>query len=122
LLIEKSRTKALNILSGNFLKTLRALQLTGEEMCWYFRIKPMPARNTKKPYLAFDDQTDYRRLVEVKLNALGEQFPQPATPSNQRKVMNYWSIDALAHRRSALTAIFNSTFEWIFSPKRPSTR
>jgi predicted negative regulator of RcsB-dependent stress response len=46
--------------------------------------KPESIAEYKKAYDGFDERTDYRRLVEVKLNALGVD-PRGATPSVETK-------------------------------------
>jgi predicted negative regulator of RcsB-dependent stress response len=47
---------------------------------------PQALEEYQKAYKAFDAQTDYRRLVEVKLNALGAEVPAATpAPSAERK-------------------------------------
>jgi predicted negative regulator of RcsB-dependent stress response len=87
LLIEKkSYEEALNILSGNFPKNFAGLAADRRGDVLALQEKKTDARaEYEKAYLAFDDQADYRRLVEVKLNALGGAVSTAATPSKSEE-------------------------------------
>lgn len=79
LLVEaKSYDAALKLLDGNFSKDFAALvaDRRGDIMMEQGK-KPEAKTEYEKAYKAFDERTEYRRLVEVKLNSLGVD-PVPA--------------------------------------------
>jgi predicted negative regulator of RcsB-dependent stress response len=82
LLVEsKSYDEALKNLEGSFPKEFAALvaDRRGDTLMAQGK-KPEAKAEYEKAYKAFDDRTEYRRLVEVKLNALGVD-PVQATPT-----------------------------------------
>lgn len=83
LLIEKkSYDEALKVLDASFTKAFAGLAADrrGDVLSLQGQ-KPEARAEYSKALQAFDDQADYRRLVEVKLNALGGSAATAATPS-----------------------------------------
>lgn len=83
LLIEKkSYDEALKVLDASFAKEFAGLAADRRGDVLALQGQKIEARaEYVKAYQAFDDQADYRRLVEVKLNALGGSSVTAATPS-----------------------------------------
>ncbi|MBC7547482.1 MAG: tetratricopeptide repeat protein [Polaromonas sp.] len=83
LLIEKkSYDEALKVLDASFTKEFAGLAADRRGDVRALQGKKTEARaEYTKAYQAFDDQADYRRLVEVKLNALGGVIAKASTPS-----------------------------------------
>ena len=83
LLIEKkSYEEAIKVLDASFTKEFSGLAADRRGDVLALQGKKTEARaEYTKAYQAFDDQADYRRLVEVKLNALGGSAAKAATES-----------------------------------------
>lgn len=83
LLIEKkSYDDALKVLEPSFTKEFAGLAADRRGDVLALQGQKIEARaEYTKAYQAFDDQADYRRLVEVKLNALGGSAATASTPS-----------------------------------------
>ena len=84
LLIEKkSYDDALKVLAADFSKEFAGLAADRSGDVLVLQGKKTEARAQYiKAYQGFDDQADYRRLVEVKLNALGGSVATADKPSN----------------------------------------
>lgn len=83
LLIEKkSYDEALKVLDTSFTKEFSGLAADRRGDVFALQGRKTEARTEyNKAYQTFDDQADYRRLVEVKLNALGGSAATAAKPS-----------------------------------------
>ena len=83
LLIEKkSYVEAFKLLDASFTKEFSGLAADRRGDVLALQGKKTEARaEYTKAYQAFDDKADYRRLVEVKLNALGGSVAKAATSS-----------------------------------------
>ena len=82
LLIEKkSYEEAIKVLDASFTKEFSGLAADRRGDVLALQDKKTEARvQYTKAYQAFDEQADYRRLIEVKLNALGGSAEKSATP------------------------------------------
>ncbi len=77
----KAYDEAAKQLSGSFPKEFAALAADRLGDIYLLQDKKDPARlEFEKAYKGFEDQVDYRRLVEVKLNALGVDPKASAAP------------------------------------------
>jgi len=82
LMEKKSYDEALKVLEASFPKEFSGLveDRKGDLLALQGK-KPEARVAYEKAYKSFDDRADYRRLVEVKLNALGGGLQPAAVPS-----------------------------------------
>ncbi len=81
LLNDKAYDQALTLLAAKFPPEFSALAADRKGDVFSLHGKKAEARvEYEKAYKAFDDRTEYKRLVEVKLNALGVN-PKPEAPA-----------------------------------------
>lgn len=79
---KKAYDEAIKVLAADFPKEFVGLAADRRGDVLALQGKKSEARaEYTKAYEAFDDQADYRRLVEVKLNALGGSVAVASTPS-----------------------------------------
>lgn len=77
---KKSTDEALKVLSGSFPASFQPLVADRKGDIFVLQGKTKEAlAEYQKAFNSFEDQTEYRRLVEIKLNALGFN-PRPETP------------------------------------------
>ncbi len=85
LLEQKAYADAMQQLSGNFPKEFQALAADRRGDVLMAQDKPAEARSEyQKAYAGLEERAEYRRLVEVKLNALGVDPASAASPSAQQ--------------------------------------